>query len=401
MPPLAAFLFLQAQALPVSFADARARAAERAGEVIVSRTRFEVARAEVEVAGALANPTLTVLAARQTAQIGIGLSVPLPLFGQRGTAIRAARADLEAARLEVEVARNEARWNGASAWIDLWEAQERARVLALAAQDTERLLAIAQQRFDAGSAPRLDVVRATADRARAAAEAGSARAAIAAAGARLAPWLGEDRDLAWEASGRIGYPPAPPPLGQLLTDATDHPLLLRDRAESAAAEAHLRAEERQRWPVINGQVTVNQGDPTLPGTDVIGGGSLDLPVLNLRGGAIARARAQRALAEASAVADARKLFADLRDAFRRSEGAAERTHALATQVLPAMEEARRMTEEGYRAGRLDLLRLLDAQRAVLDSRLALAEAEAGYGRALADLERAAGRDLSGQDAHAR
>src|SRR5262249_3558380 len=60
MPPLAAFLFLQAQALPVSFADARARAAERAGEVIVSRTRFEVARAEVEVAGALANPTLTV-----------------------------------------------------------------------------------------------------------------------------------------------------------------------------------------------------------------------------------------------------------------------------------------------------------------------------------------------------
>ena len=38
-----------------------------------------------------------------------------------------------------------------------------------------------------------------------------------------------------------------------------------------AAAAHVRAEERLRWPIVNLELTVAQGDPTLPGTDVIGG----------------------------------------------------------------------------------------------------------------------------------
>jgi outer membrane protein TolC len=51
-------------------------------------------------------------------------------------------------------------------------------------------------------------------------------------------------------------------------------------------------------------------------------------------------------------------------------------------------------------GRVDLIRLLDAQRALLESRLAAAEAEATWGRAVADLERAAGADFHGDGTHA-
>jgi cobalt-zinc-cadmium efflux system outer membrane protein len=389
-------------ARPLPFERARALAERWAGEVQVAERRAEVARAEVAVAGALSNPTLTVLTARQTAELGIGLSVPLPLFGQRGTAIRAARADLDVAQLDVAVVRNEARFGVSVAWIDLWEAQERSRVLILAAEEAGRLLSIARQRFDAGSAPRLDVVRATADEARAQAEAASARAAIGAAAARLSHWLGgeEEEGGPVRASGQADYPVAPPRLGELVAAGVGHPALVRDRAEAAAADAHLAAEQRQRWPLIDAQVTVNSGDPTLPGTDVIAGAALELPVLNLRGGSIARARAQRLLAEATALADARRLVAELRDAYRRTEGAAERARGLQRTVLPAMEEARRMTEEGYRAGRLDLLRLLEAQRAVLDSRLAAAEAAAALARAFADLERATGRPLDAGGNHA-
>ena len=49
-----------------------------------------------------------------------------------------------------------------------------------------------------------------------------------------------------------------------------------------------------------------------------------------------------------------------------------------------------MTEEGYRDGRVDLLRLLDAQRARLESRSPRSRREATWERALADVERAAG-----------
>ena len=65
-----------------------------------------------------------------------------------------------------------------------------------------------------------------------------------------------------------------------------------------------------------------------------------------------------------------------------------------------------MTEEGYRDGRVDLLRLLDAQRARLESQIALVDAQATWERALADVERAAGvrldrrtADPRGTDAH--
>jgi outer membrane protein, heavy metal efflux system len=387
-------LALQATATrSISFEAARARAERVAGDVVVAERRVDVARGDVGVAGTLANPSLSATTARQTAQIGLSLTVPLPLFGQRGSLVAAARADLDVATLEVEMVRNDARWSATLAWFDLWEAQERSRVLAGSAEESARLLAIAKQRFDAGSAPRLDVVRATADNARAAAEAQAAHASVSAFGARLLPWLGEDGDISVAAIGPGGFPQTIPAMGTLADQAAGHPTLIRDRAESAAAGKHVAAEQRQRWPIINGEIIVNVGDPTLPGTDVIGGAALELPVLNLRGGAIARARAQQAVADAQAVLDARRLFADLRDAYHRSEGAGQRARALRESVLPAIEEARKMTEEGYRAGRVDLLRLLEAQRAVLDARLALAEATASYGRAFADLERAVGRRL--------
>src|SRR5262249_4903452 len=110
-------------------------------------------------------------------------------------------------------------------------------------------------------------------------------------------------------------------------------------------------------------------------------------------------RAQRVVAEATAVYDARRIFADLRDAYQRTQGASARARALRNEVLPAMEEARKMTGEGYPAGRADLLRLLGAQRAVVDTRLAAAEAAAGLARACADLERAVGRRLDESHAH--
>ena len=53
-----------------------------------------------------------------------------------------------------------------------------------------------------------------------------------------------------------------------------------------------------------------------------------------------------------------------------------------------------MTEEGYRDGRVDLLRVLEAQRALLDGRVAHVDAQATWQRALADLERAQGVSLT-------
>src|SRR5215471_15689792 len=77
---------------PISLTAAREAATRQAPDVALARDRHEIARTQVEVAGALANPTVTVTTARETARLGAGVSLPVPLFGQRGTAVSAARA---------------------------------------------------------------------------------------------------------------------------------------------------------------------------------------------------------------------------------------------------------------------------------------------------------------------
>jgi outer membrane protein TolC len=217
--------------------------------------------------------------------------------------------------------------------------------------------------------------------------------AVAAAAARLALWIGADTNAELTASGKPGYAMDLAPLEAIGLRIPEHPELYRDRAQVLAADAHIQSEQRLRWPMVSPQVTVNQFDPAFSGTDVIVGLSFDLPVLNLRGPAIARAREQRALAEATASVDERRLRSDLLDAYRRTEGASALLKALGEEALPSMEEAKKMTEEGYQIGRVDLIRVFEAQRALLDSRLAEVQALAAWVRAMADLERAAGLDL--------
>lgn len=372
---------------PMSLAQAREVAPRAAPDVVLAELRADLARKGIDVAGALANPTLGLQTARLTAKLTATLGYPLPLFGQRGVGIAAARADAAVAELDIDAVRVDARWNATRAWLDLWEAQEKAQLLQAAATEADRLATIARERFAAGSAPRVDVIRTTADSARARAEADAAARAVSGFAARLAARLGPDTPLSIRATGPIDVGPLPAESEAISHLLVQHPALRRDRAQIEAAAAHVRTEQRSRWPLMNTDLTVAQGDPTLPGTDVLVGISFEVPVLNRRSGAIDRARANEVLAQATAEADLRRLAADLIAAYRESEGAAVRARALTDAVLPGLTEARQMTEDGYRDGRVDLLRVLEAEAAVREARLAQVEARASWQRALADVER--------------
>jgi cobalt-zinc-cadmium efflux system outer membrane protein len=382
----------RAEARALSFAEARAAAARLAPEVQLAERRVALARSEVSIVSAPANPTLSATSATHSAHLAGSLSVPVRLFGQRSSALSAARAAEQVSQLDVNVVRREARWAASLAFVDMWEAEQRARWLERAAQEMQRLSEIAADKFAAGSGARLDVLRTQADRARSAAEAAAARQIAAAAAARLAPLIGSD-EQPLTAADAPGYAIDSPVLAGFEARLGEHPMLRRDRAEVGASEARIEAEQRQRWPLVSPLIGLSTFDPTLPGTDVIFGLSLELPVLNQRQGEIERARAERALAQSAAQSGERRLRGELRDAYLRSEAAGSELRALHEQVLPAIQEAKTMTDEGYRDGYVDLLRVLDAQRALLDSQIAETAALAAWVRALADLEKAGGVDL--------
>ncbi len=375
------FLSLAAAPQQVTFEAARELAQQQAPEITLAQHRAAFSKAEISVAGALANPTLSVSSASQAARLGTALSVPLPLFGQRGTAISAAEADANVAMLEVEVARREARRAATLAWVELWEAQQRSHLLALASSDAIRVFSVATEKFDAGIGAKVDLLRTRADSARAAAEAEAGTHDVSAASARLAVALGVETRLI--ASGAPAYPELPASLTLLLSD---HPSLQRDREAVSAAQAHVVAERRQRWPVVNAQLGLNQFDPAYAGQEFVVGLSFDLPVLSLRGGAIARARAQQVIAEATLTLEEQRLRSQANEAWGRALSSAAQRQALKNHVLPDLEETRSLTEEGYGLGRLELLRVLEAQKALLEARLAEVQAFAAWTRAVADLE---------------
>ena len=65
----------------------------------VARAEEHVIASDVSIAGVIANPTFIGGTSTQAAKISVGVSVPLAILGQRGAAIRAGQAGLDAAHV--------------------------------------------------------------------------------------------------------------------------------------------------------------------------------------------------------------------------------------------------------------------------------------------------------------
>ncbi len=390
---MSALLFIAlALGQTISMHEARAAAEQSAPEVLRSVQRVDTARADLGIARTWANPNLSIMTASQTAKLGASVSVPLPIFGQIGVAAAAAQADIDTLTYGTAVTQRDARWAATLAWLDLWEAGARAELLERSAQDATRVGTIAVEKYELGKGPRLDVLRTTAERERAKADAFAAREIERAAAARLSTLLGPVLvDL--KAAGPPAFSPGASLEEKRLLE--NHPLLVRDRADVVAAAARVRLEERLRWPIVAAQLTVNAYDPTLTGPDFQGGLAFDVPLFNRRGAAIERTRSLQRIAETNAELDARMLRSAIADAAARSRGALGQLESLSTAVVPALLEARAQTVEGFQLGTLDVLRVLDAQRALSEARIAEVTARSTWARAVADLERAAGANLEG------
>src|SRR5581483_3469458 len=89
----------------ITLPDALSQAAARAPDALVAIARQAAAETEIDVAGMLVNPTVRIGALTAPARFQGGITFTLPLFGQRGAAIRAAEAGADAARWDLARAR--------------------------------------------------------------------------------------------------------------------------------------------------------------------------------------------------------------------------------------------------------------------------------------------------------
>lgn len=370
-----------ANAPGIGAADAGVRTAEAQRRVAGQRPNPSV---NVEVENVVGTGPYSGIGGAETT---VGVFLPLELGGKRSARIAVADTQTARARLAVVTARADLRLRVTQAYNEAVASERRL----LIARDQQRIategLRAANVRVRAGRASPLEEERADVARINAGTALARAERALTLARANLARLVGRDLgqlDLDWFDRVAAGVDPRLPasPEGTLA--------LATAEAEVATANAQVRLARSQRVP----DLTLSAGARRLEATNDVAavfGVSLPIPLFNNGRAGIDAARAQRDQAEALrrvALFDAQQAIAaaetDLANA-----GANARTAN--GPALAAAQEAARIARIGYREGKFGQLDLLEAERALAQTRSAAIDALAAYNDAKARLERLTAR----------
>lgn len=333
--------------------------------------------------------------------VGINYSLERLLFGQRRSAIEAAERRLDA---ELSAYANLARervFEAITAYVDVLEAKDLARLARQEVEQLERLESITSRRVGLGSVGQVELSRVHI------AVIGGRRRELSArveqdnALTRLRARLGQRfmRLTVDVADGLEINPRAPPPFETLLQRALVlRPDLREQERRVVAAQAAQEREQRKGLPKLNVGIgyTRQFQDRTLDFPDARSwGASLggSLPVSDRNQGGVANARADVFQAEALVAALRLELHAELEQALRSLSAAEQILANYDPDAMRSAESARNTIEEAYALGGRTLLELLDAQRTFRDVYRDHVTARAGYLRAMHRLNAIVGEEV--------
>lgn len=364
----------------------------------LSEARAEIARAEglARQARAIPNPTLGVqvenfsgsgpFRGTSLAETTASIEQTVELGGKRSARIAVSQADLRAARARAVRLQGEYAFDLAAAYAEA-EASERRLQLANEAvgfaQEDSR---IATALVEAGREADLRRVQALAALQAVRASVEEARAARATAFSNLTALVGAPAPItsipvSLLARADQAFPAA-------ASDPLNSPAYLAAQAEREAAARRIRVERIRAIPDVTASVGFRrfEGDDA---TAVVAGVSIPFPIFDRNRGNVSAAQADLSGAEARLNAARLEAEAAARSGSARL-GAAEARLLASREGERTAEEAYRLTRIGYEGGKLDLVELLSAQRALSDARAQTINAAVERLTAQAGLARLAG-----------
>jgi cobalt-zinc-cadmium efflux system outer membrane protein len=390
--------------LRLSRAQAIAQALSRNTQLDIAREQTAQARARRVQGVAIPDPALTAATDEQsrffgfnrggTRPVEVGLAVPFPdKFRLQN---RIGVADIKANEQNYRLQQQLVAFDASQSYDQLLLALRRRGDLTDALALSQDFLKRTQARFDAGTAAKVDVIK--------------ARVEVAGATNDL---IASEREIANaqtalnRAIGRVSFAPIVP------TDSLDVPPPLPDSA-NAEAEA---LSERPELAVIAHEIRGARATTSLarefwlpditfgvskdylqPNAAVFSTGiALPLPFLfwqHTKGEIAESSHRERELTATERDLRA-QVVQDVRSAYANASTAMRQALFLREDLLPAAREAYRVASTSYQLGGASALEVIDSRRALLDAQSQLAEALANANTARADLDRALGRSPLG------
>lgn len=330
----------------------------------------------------------------EVAEETLSISQTIEFGDKRLKRLRAAHLDASLAGWDYEVVRLQAALQGAQGYVDVLAARERLGVLRDFVTIADRTRSSVEARVSGGRASPIELDRASVALARARAQARAEEAKLDAAKRKLAALWGSDQADFNRATGRFRSSRAVPSIQRIKAYLDDNPSLARwsDGIGHRIAQLDVERSKAIRDIKIGAGVRRFEENDSFAAVASV---SVPLHIFDRNSGAIAAAERRIAKAQHEEEAARSQLVGALVEAVGALRVAATLVAALERDVLPAAQSAFQRTQIGYNEGRFDILSVMDAQRAVFETRLDLVTAQAEYEKARVQVEALIGRDLNG------
>ena len=359
----------------VTRAQAVATALEQSVRHTVARIDVSAASAQLSTAKQFENPTVSTMYSVSAPRAHLTLDVPMDWPGVRDARISAARAQLGAATVRLQLADVLLAFDTDTAYTRAQTLDAQARLLAVTSRDADSLLALVRIRRDAGDASDLDVEVAAVAAGQFANTAVAASASATAAILRLQRLMSVSPDsVQLVLADTVAFTgPTAREVPSTSADSSTGTALPVAAAtlDLRAAEALLQLEHRRRVGAPSlalGVEAINPGGPG--GLLPLIGVSVPLPLFNRNRAAITRAELERQRGRALVVQAGLDQHADLQLA--QSDARAARVRAdNSLRLFASAERIGALSLLAYREGATTLVSVLEAQRTARDARVQL------------------------------
>jgi cobalt-zinc-cadmium efflux system outer membrane protein len=327
------------------------------------------------------------------AETTVALSQLMELGGKRSKRKRVADSEHDLLIWDYETKRLDTITSVTNAFIDLLGLQERMVLTDGLVELSQDVFNTVSERVKAGKVSPVEETRARVALSTIQIEQDRVTRELEAGRKRLAAMWGSNTPTFHRVAGTLEEITALPPYESLIARIAQNPDISRWDTELEQREATLHLEKAQRYPDLtiaggvryfeesNDQVYVMGMSLPLPFIDRNQGGILEATY------ALQKAKQERTAAEVDTISTLDETYQTLLSAYTE-------VTILRDTILPGAESAFNASQEGYLEGKFSYLDVLDVQRSLFDAKDTYINSLLTYHKALADIERLIGENLT-------
>jgi cobalt-zinc-cadmium efflux system outer membrane protein len=361
--------------------------------IAAARLGRAVSLAGLAVASERPNPEATLEIEKETPKQSVGVAVPLEFGGKRARRIAVSEAAIRASDAEIAATVVQVRNDVRRAYFEVLVADARLAVLHELRELAQRARGAAQARFEAGDAPRLEVLQADLALAASENEATAAEGVVSAARSRLNSVLALPLDTVQPLSTSIdaGGPVVTSAVLDLVRRGSAELMVLDRRIEEQRAK--LALAHALRVPDVTPTATLTRDAQPEFNYGWRAGIAVTLPILTTHRAGVMVEESTLAQLTAERQAALRRIDADVAAAAAMAEAQRLAYTRYRDVILPQAQQVEQLAQDSYKVGQTGIGALLQALQAARDVRLRSLDAVSQFQTALADLERAVGAPL--------